>query len=105
MKWDTGRQKTGYEKLSFFQNRFIDLYLLKFPPGSYVPPHQDVVMGKRHYRLNIILKAAQKGGDFVCRRTLFKLPRIVLFRPDREIHEVTKVHEGTRYVLSVGWAR
>lgn len=30
---------------------------------------------------------------------------LLRFRPDRSPHSVTRVIEGTRYVLSVGWVR
>jgi hypothetical protein len=59
MRWQRGRQGTGYDKLLLLANPFFvpfDLYLLRFPDGTEIPPHQDPVTGKRHYRLNIILK-------------------------------------------------
>ena len=64
MRWQRGRQGTGYDKLLLLANPFVipfDFYLLRFPDGTEIPPHQDPVTGKRHYRLNIILKRPRAG--------------------------------------------
>ena len=82
-----------------------DCYLLRFPPGSSVPPHLDAVPAGRHYRLNIVLRAAQRGGAFVCARPIHAGRRVKLFRPDLERHSVTRIEQGTRWVLSIGWVR
>ncbi|WP_205746121.1 2OG-Fe(II) oxygenase [Dyella terrae] len=82
-----------------------DCYLLRFPAGTTVPPHVDRVERGRHFRLNIILRPAKRGGEFVCERPIFISRRIKLFRPDRETHSVTRIEEGTRWVLSFGWVR
>jgi hypothetical protein len=106
MRWQRGRQGTGYDKLLILVNPLIipfDLYLLRFPEGTEIPPHRDPVTGMRHYRLNIILKRSQAGGDFVCVDPLFETRRIKLFRPDVSTHSVTRVQGGSRYVLSLGW--
>ena len=92
LRWQRGRQNTGYDKL-----------LLRFPDGTEIPAHQDPVTGKRHYRLNIILKRPRAGGEFVCANPIFETKRIKLFRSDVSVHPVTKVHGGSRYVLSLGW--
>lgn len=107
-RWRSGRQETGYEKMLFLVNPFIipfDVYLLRFREGSEIPEHTDPVSDRRHFRLNIILRNAREGGDFVCSDPIFENRRIKLFRPDLSAHSVTKILRGTRYVLSIGWAR
>ena len=44
----------------------FDTYLLKSPEGSEVKPHKDKVLSGKHYRLNLILKRAEQGGEFIC---------------------------------------
>ncbi len=44
----------------------FDVYVLRFRPGVVVPRHTDPVDGKRHYRVNIVLRQAKEGGEFVC---------------------------------------
>jgi len=100
--WEPGRQGTGYDKFQLLDLWFADAYLLRFPEGSHVPEHTDVVPGRRHWRLNVVLRRAVTGGDFVCGRAR-RLGRVCLFRPDREAHSVTRIEKGTRYVFSFGW--
>lgn len=83
----------------------FDCYLLRFRKGAEVPEHTDPVTDKKHYRLNIIVKKARKGGEFRCPEPIFESSRIKLFRPDRSPHSVSRVESGTRYVLSLGWVR
>lgn len=107
-RWQRGRQGGGYDKLLLGGTLWplpCDCYLLRFPTGASVPPHTDRVERGRHYRLNIILRPARKGGDFVCASPIHASRRIKLFRPDREEHSVTMIEEGTRWVLSIGWVR
>jgi hypothetical protein len=61
------------------------------------------VTGKRHFRLNLILKRPKAGGEFVCVDPIFETRRIKLFRSDLSVHSVTRVQGGSRYVLSLGW--
>ena len=107
-RWQKGRQKSGYEKMllarAWWPLKF-DVYLLKFPQGCEVPKHTDKVTAGRHYRLNIILKQARCGGQFVCKTPIYSSKRIKLFRPDISEHAVTKVTLGNRYLLSIGWVR
>jgi hypothetical protein len=107
-KWQKGRQKTGYEKMllagAIWPIKF-DVYLLKFPEGCEVPPHTDKVDSGRHYRLNVILKKAKSGGEFICSSPIYSNRRIKFFRPDVCEHSVTKVISGNRYLLSIGWVR
>ncbi|MGB1298018.1 MAG: 2OG-Fe(II) oxygenase [Psychrobium sp.] len=81
----------------------FDMYLLRFPEGSEIAPHVDKVSSGKHYRLNIALKQAIRGGEFICQSPLFEFSRIKLFRPDVCEHSVTKIEQGTRYLLSIGW--
>jgi hypothetical protein len=105
-RWQRGRQNSGYDKMLLLQSWLpipFDLYLLHYPEGSEVPPHRDEVDFGRHYRINIILTTAIKGGDFYCANPIYETPRIKIFRPDINEHSVSRVEQGTRYVLSCGW--
>ncbi len=105
-RWRSGRQGTGYDKMLLMQGRLplpFDFYLLRFPCGTEIGPHTDRVESGDHYRLNLILKPAHRGGEFRCADPIFANRRIKLFRPDRSEHSVTRIEVGTRYVLSLGW--
>ena len=107
-RWQSGRQGSGYDKMLLLTARWplpFDSYLIRYPDGSSIPPHKDPVQQGRHYRLNIILKAPQAGGEFICAKPIYSSSRIKLFRPDQCEHSVTKVQGGSRYVLSIGWVR
>ncbi len=81
----------------------VDCYLLRYGEGTHIPPHRDPVTSGRHFRLNVVLREARRGGRFVCEGAIFSSRRINLFRPDMVEHAVTRIDEGTRIVLSVGW--
>lgn len=105
-RWRSGRQDTGYEKMLLLINPFLipfDLYLLRFREGAEIPSHTDPVREKRHFRLNIIIRQARRGGEFICSDPIFETHRIKLFRPDISPHSVTRIKKGSRYVLSLGW--
>lgn len=107
LKWMQGRQMTHYYKMAIISSdRFkFDMYLLKFPTGSYINDHKDPVSeGFEHHRVNIILNKGFKGGKFVMNGKA-QQGRIHRFRPDRYKHRVTEIKEGNRYVLSFGWLR
>ena len=107
-RWQRGRQQSGYDKMLLCGARWpikFDTYLLKFPLGSEIKPHIDKVDSGKHYRLNIIIKNAHAGGEFICQDTIFQSKRIKLFRPDLTLHAVSKVEKGTRYLLSIGWVK
>lgn len=105
-RWQRGRQQSGYDKMllcgAYWPVKF-DTYLIRFPLGSEIKPHVDKVSSGRHFRLNIIIKNAQLGGEFICENSLFQSNRIKLFRPDITKHQVTKITKGSRYILSIGW--
>lgn len=106
LNWQKGRQQSGYDKLLLAYISMgikVDLFLLRFPIGSEIPPHRDIVKAGRHFRLNIIIKKSKEGGEFICEKPILNLDRIKLFRSDVYTHSVTKVSGSTRYVLSVGW--
>lgn len=105
-RWQRGRQGSGYDKMLLLTARWplpFDSYLIRYPEGSAIPPHTDPVGTGRHYRLNIVLKASPRGGEFVCATPIWQSRRIKFFRPDACEHSVTRVEGGSRYVLSVGW--
>lgn len=107
-QWEEGRQRTGYDKLFIAGSNWpipFDCYLLRFKAGAEIPPHTDQVKTGKHYRLNIVIKKAKAGGEFLCQTAIFQNSRIKFFRPDLAEHSVSKVTSGTRYVLSVGWVR
>lgn len=81
----------------------FDMYLIRYPEGSEIPPHTDPVQSGRHYRLNVILKSPKSGGEFRCEKPIYSSSRVKLFRPDVCEHCVTRVVGGNRYVLSIGW--
>lgn len=105
LRWQKGRQHSGYDKMLLLQNHLglkCDAYFLRFPVGSMIPPHQDQVQQGQHFRLNIIIKKSKAGGEFISERSIIDLPRVKLFRPDLYRHEVTEVQGSPRYVLSIG---
>jgi hypothetical protein len=109
-KWIAGRQNTGYKKLKIFQFLNMDCYLLKYNEGDYIPLHTDPVPGRKHYRLNVILKKPIEGGELYFRDSpnQFYLEeqtsRIQLFRSDLVEHCVSEIKRGTRIVLTFGIA-
>ena len=107
-RWERGRQNSGYNKMlicgAIWPIKF-DAYILKFPEGSEILAHTDKVKSGKHFRLNIVLKNAKIGGEFICDNPIFETKRIKLFRPDLSEHKVTKVRKGNRYLLSIGWVK
>ena len=105
-RWEKGRQLSGYDKMLLLGSKWFikfDVYLLRFKEGSEIKPHTDKVDNGKHYRLNIVLKQALKGGEFICSNPIYQSSRIKFFRPDTCEHSVTKVIRGNRYLLSIGW--
>ena len=77
MRWQKGRQNTGYDKLLIAVNPFVvpfDCYL-----------------------------RSPSGGEFICANPIFQSARVNVFRSDVSMHSVSRVVGGTRYVLSIGW--
>jgi len=105
-KWEKGRQNTGYEKMLLASARWpkpFDVYLLRFFEGHEILPHRDKVEQGEHHRINLILKSAADGGDFICADPIYDSKYIKYFRPDISEHQVSKITSGSRYVLSLGW--
>lgn len=100
--WIEGRQGTGYHKLPLVRTSILDLYILRYQEGSYIPYHTDPIPNRRHYRVNVELKRAECGGEFEG-DMLFHWGRLRIFRSDRP-HAVGKIQRGERYVLSLGVA-
>jgi hypothetical protein len=92
--------------MKLFESKWFkfDIYLLKYPEGSYIEPHIDsaIIPFHEHHRLNVVLKHADFGGYF-CLNDESQQGRFHYFRPDLVEHGVTTIHQGTRYVLSIGW--
>lgn len=81
----------------------LDAYLFGYQTGDYVPPHVHTVgADRREYRLNIVLRSADEGGEFVCENQIFETRRIKFFRADLSEHSVTRITKGSRLILSLG---
>jgi hypothetical protein len=99
VRWKLGRQATGYWLYYLGKGRNWDLLFIKYPPGSYIPKHNDCFPGKRHFRLNILL-----WGEQTFRAhgpVIFQWGPFVLFRSDYTEHEVL-TSSRLRLVLSFG---
>ena len=102
--WTEGRQGTGYFKIKIFSFFRVDCYILKFPKSSKIPSHLDICPGYAHHRINIVLKRPVRGGELSLDGKSIT-GRVIYFRPDKEVHEVSEILSGTRYVLSFGWLK
>ena len=107
MNWENGHQNgCTYKKLkiwSFKIGRFgSDCYLLKYEPKSILQSHVDEVDGK-HYRMNITLKGKSSFGILRKKRWRRTKNRIVIFRPDLDIHNLV-VYDKPTLKLSLGIA-
>ena len=100
-EWKYGRQGTGYLTKTYIGTNVFDLCVIKYPPGTCIPPHTDKLDdGRKHYRLNILLS----GEDsFKCENVIFKWWRFTFFRPDINEHYVPPV-KSQRMLLSIGFA-
>ncbi len=122
--WVAGRQHTGYDILPLrpeltqasalvaralarigtpFED-YWDVYFIRYADGAHIPPHTDAAQhGKRHRRINAVLTQAPRGGDLLIDGALIALAvgDAVMFHPDTEVHEVTRVG-GPRLLFSVG---
>ncbi len=122
--WTAGRQHTGYDILPLravmpADSRFVaralahvgtpfgdywDVYFIRYADGAYIPPHTDPAQhGRTHRRINAVLAQAASGGELLIGGETIALAvgDAVLFSPDRDVHEVTKVG-GPRLLFSVG---
>ena len=106
--WMEGRQGSGYFKKKLLESKLFkfDVYLLKYPVGSYINKHTDPVKGYKHYRLNISLNDKFLGGaPNVEGKCIIENNFFYCFRPDLYEHSVNRIEFGTRYVLSIGWLK
>lgn len=102
LRWENGRQNPYYDKMLLLKiPRLMDCWLIKYARAVGIGWHTDRVEGKKHYRLNIVLR--NKNAEFLmnykpCNK------RVVFFRPDKEIHSVKVIgQDAYRLVLSIGW--
>jgi len=114
LRWDHGRQGSGYSKMLLAQSKFFkfDCYILKVPDGVGIPEHVDpAIEGYEHHRLNAILNKPCVGtGQIVVKGPIRKIgERIMIFRPDLYPHSMTPVSyiwsDNSLYILSIGWLR
>ena len=102
MKWDEGRQGSGYSKKTLFFSKWLkcDAYILKLPKGTAIPQHVDLVPNAKHHRINITLRGRIRmdamGGYFSIGDWFS------YFRPDIQPHSAPAVVEDT-YLFSFGW--
>jgi hypothetical protein len=83
------------------QSRRLSIYLVHYGRGHRIMPHLDMVTEGRLYKLNCLLVKPRRGGEFSCERSIFNLlGRLVLFRPDLYQHEVSRIEDGNRWLLS-----
>ncbi len=104
-RWQKGWGKTGFElfPLIYWAWMSMDCYLLRYRTGTKICVQWDKAIGYAHYRFNITLKNAKRGGLMRFEKTIFKLGPFHLFRPDERMFLISPVHEGTKYILSFGW--
>jgi len=108
-KWTKGRQGTGYEKLTLLLSRHLklDAYIIRLPTGVDVPRHTDpAVPGFGHHRINITMRAPKRGGVTYIQASdgsSHRAPRAYKFRPDEQVHYVTRIDEGELWLFSIGW--
>jgi hypothetical protein len=102
-RWGNDTYHTGYRIFTVAFTKAFDCYVFHYKEGAYIPRHKDPSCGRRIYRLNFELVKADRGGEFVCAKTIFRWWRIVLFRADTSYHYVTPIEKGRRILLSFGF--
>lgn len=122
--YEPGRQGTGYDKLALplsdttaaLRKRCLetlglpadtahDCYVVRYLKGTFIPPHKDdAPLATSHHRINCVLRQCTRGGELVVDGTTYPLTAgdAYVFRPDLELHEVTEIIDGARYIFTVG---
>lgn len=102
LRWVSGRQNPYYDKLLLFKiPHFMDCWLIRYAKAVGIGWHTDKVEGKKHYRLNIVLR--NKNASFWINHTPCD-KRVLFFRPDKDTHSVKVIgSDAYRLVLSIGW--
>lgn len=77
--------------------------LTDYRQGSYLEKHSDLSSSKpgAEYRVVVILKKAEIGGELLCEGFILNWTRLKIFNT-RVPHEVTKIEKGDRRVLLLG---
>lgn len=102
-RWGRDRFNTGYKIFTIAFHKRFDCYIFYYPTNSCIPKHKDPSFGYKHYRLNFVVKAPKKGGEFNCKRIIFNFKnRIYIFRADKNYHSANTILEGSRILLSFG---
>ena len=104
-RWGYDQFYTGYRIFTIAYIKWLrwDIYLFHYPTGSLIPKHKDPAKYGAHYRFNVTLKKAKQGGEFKCNNVVFKWWRFCLFRADANYHSVTRIEQGSRWILSFGF--
>ncbi|WP_218353139.1 2OG-Fe(II) oxygenase [Alteromonas lipotrueiana] len=85
-----------------FSFKGVALNLVTYPTGHQVLRHHDPMGSGRYYKLNIVIKKPEAGGEFSADKVIFSwLKRIYLFRPDLYSHSVSRIEKGQRKLLSL----
>ena len=108
MSWVHGRSCGVYFKKELMVAKKMDVHLIMYPPGGYLERHIDPAPeGYVSHRVNIVLRAPTRGGQFIGLSTLRLFGgRFIYFKSSETYHGVAKV-DGvkSRIVLSIGWLR
>jgi hypothetical protein len=76
----------------------------RYLEGAELEEHRDrIAKEERQYRVMLLLKKAKRGGELISERFIVNLPRLKIFEPCRYNHRVTKIEEGERVVLLLGF--
>ena len=86
---------------SIFSSRAFAINLVTYDTQHRVLSHIDPVQKGRYYKFNMVLIQPKVGGVFNCEKCIFNwFNRIILFRPDKFEHSVSKIEVGKRVILS-----
>lgn len=84
-----------------FHSKYLNIYSVLYPEGHRVVPHVDMISDGRLFKLNWVLSKPKAGGEFICDKNIFNLfGRVYFFRPDLHQHQVSRIEQGKRWLLS-----